>query len=137
MCRGYKRNQKTEGKVCGNCGKIGCKKIMPLTAPVPDIAKIVAVYIRQRVPRPKELPNQFRPGDGSLLCWGVNKNLPPSRSHACPLGLLPKAMIGWPTSIKDFRGGVPFSQHELISFAIWWDQQVDALAAVNEVWGDE
>lgn len=103
---------------------------MGLTAPMPLEAKLVANYIRQRVKRPNGLPVKYN--KVKVLTWlSANNGM-----DCCPLGLLPKAMIGWPSWVKDFRGGVPFTQHELIRFTMWWDQQTDALAAVNAVWGE-
>ena len=104
---------------------------MALTEPMPLGARLVANYIRNKVARPDDLPVKYR--KISVLTWlGANKGM-----DCCPLGLLSGAMIGWPSWVKDFRGGVPFTQHELITFIKWWDQQDDALAAVNEVWGKE
>lgn len=104
---------------------------MPLTRPMPTGAKLVAAYIRQRVPRPQSFPVKYGKVQVlSFICAREDKD-------CCPLGLVPKAMCGFPTWVKDFRGGVPFSQEELIQFTKWWDDQEDAVQAVNAVWGDE
>lgn len=109
---------------------------MPVTRPLPDIARIVAVYIRQQVPRPEELPAFIETSGHKVtpLAWPADRDK--NIKGRCPFGLLPKALGPWPTSVKDFRGGVPFSQHEMIEFFRWWDEQTDALAAVNAVWGE-
>lgn len=104
---------------------------MPLTRPIPEGARLVAAYVRQRVPRPWGMPVRY--GKVDVLTWIAIRE----DKDCCPLGLVPKAMIGFPTWIKDFRGGVPFSQDELIQFIKWWDDQDDGLAAVNEVWEEK
>ncbi len=103
---------------------------MPLTRPMPPGARLVSVYIRNKITRPDELP-VFNHPRKSVLAWDFFDH------RACPLGLLPKAMTSFPTWVKDFRGGVPFSQDELIQFIKWWDEQEDAQAATDAVWGPE
>lgn len=95
--------------------------------PIPDSALPVAAYIRSKVPRPGELPVPTL--KGKILSWSKRDG------GQDPLGLIPTAMCGWPTWVKDFRGGVPFAQHEMIAFYKWWDKQEDALSAVEAVWG--
>ncbi len=94
-------------------------------------ARLVAAYVRRRVPRPDGLPVKY--GKVDVLTWVAIRE----DKDCCPLGLLPKAMTGFPSWIEDFRGGVPFSQDELIEFIKWWDDQDHAFEAVNAVWGDE
>ena len=95
--------------------------------------RLVANYIRKNVGRPDGLPVKY--GKIKVLSFICAREY----KDCCPLGLVPKAMIGFPTWIKDFRGGVPFSQDELIQFTKWWDdqEQTDANAAVDAVWGKE
>lgn len=99
-----------------------------MNAEIKDSALPVAAYIRSKVPRPGELPT---PSPKNILSW------PAKVGRKDPLGLIPKALTGWPTGVKDFRGGVPFVQHEMIAFYKWWDKQEDALSAVDAVWGSK
>ncbi len=104
---------------------------MPLTESIPDKAEVVANYIRKEVPTPPEgLPNS-RSGFTSLGWWG-----------RCPLGLLPNVSVHRPGGIFEilacpvFCDGVEaFSEDAMHRFYDWWDEQWDAEAAVNAVWG--
>ncbi len=110
---------------------------MALTRPLPLEGQLVANYIRKLVPRPAKLPEFISISGHKVtpLGWDQDKNK--NIKGTDPLGLLPKAIGPWPTWVKDFRGGVPFSQHEMVEFFRWWDDQEDAQAAVDVVWGQK
>jgi hypothetical protein len=89
---------------------------------IPDWAMSVVLVLRRDVPRPKQLPELVErlSGNAKFLRW----------ADRCPMGLHPDAKCGAP--VDDFP---PCSDWATRQFAMWWDVQTDAEAAVKEVWG--
>lgn len=100
---------------------------------IPLQALPVARTIRELVPRPVILPklsSVFGPHvRARVLRWG-------ERDSKCPMGLLPHALFGVPTECSHFTQPAPFTEEQVHAFADWWDDQTDAAAAVEAVWGD-
>ena len=51
----------------------------------------------------------------------------------CPMGLHPRSKDSAPTSSMGFLDEV--GDAAVSAFLCWWDEQYDAMAAVDEVWG--
>lgn len=97
---------------------------MSLTSPIPESARRVVDAIRKEVQRPEVLPMPSE-GDGTALRFV---------GRYCPMGLLPSCSSRAPMNALAF---VPrrFATTEIEDFAFWWDDQNDAEAAVDAVWG--
>jgi len=92
-----------------------------LTRPLPDKAISIAEMLRREVPRPNYLPigNPLR-FDRVLISNDLG--------WPCPMGLHPAAKgRDEPCMIPFGKAGEAFSE--------WWDEQEDAEAATNAVWG--
>lgn len=101
-------------------------------AKVPTNAMPVVKVLRQDVPRPKGLPMVFSPGR-TLRWWrlggiGINQ----LATVCCPMGLHPKAEAGVPQCVSEFPLAESFA---IRAFYAWWDEQTDAQAAIDAVWG--
>lgn len=91
-----------------------------LTRPIPPEAMPVVEEIRSGVPR-AGMPNF----GGFAFRFG--------KSKACPMGLHPEAKSICPVDYREF--GCLCSTEAVIAFGDWWDEQTDAKAAVDAVWG--
>ncbi len=99
-----------------------------LTRPIPKAAMLVVEVLRRDIKKPSDLPKSENK-DGNCLHWNFNNpNL-----FICPMGLHPKARHVAPDTKKEFPiDGI--SGANILSFAKWWDAQVDPTAAVSAVW---
>lgn len=101
---------------------------MTITRPIPEEALPVVEIIRRDVPRPETLPvaqtnSCMRWYRGALLC--------------CPMGLHGTAKLGAPSDGFHFEGELRNCTSDAIEqLGIWWDEQTDARAAVDAVWGE-
>lgn len=89
---------------------------MSLTRPVPNVCRFIVDAIRRKVPRPHNSPNFVK----YSLRFG----------SYCPMGLLP----GSP-DVAPIKGFGRFGTCSVEAFADWWDEQTDAKAATDAVWG--
>ena len=101
-----------------------------LTRKIPEVAMSVVEEIRRNVKKPQTLPLSLDQRDGSSLRWGRGKGM-----FFCPMGLHPKSDHNIPMASGDFAGGV-CSDEAVKAFFMFWDQQSDAQAAVDAVWGE-
>lgn len=90
---------------------------------VPKAALPVARCIRKIVKRPRTLPSSSPFG---WLRWP---------GHQCPMGLIPGVKCPAPDNRYDFPKHIRLSELAIMEFAVWWDRQTDARAAVDAVWG--
>lgn len=97
---------------------------MSITRPIPGLCSAIVDAIRNEVPRPVDLPVL----EGySGLRWLLDYN------ECCPMGFLRAASCYLPGD----RWGLPgFEDGAVEEFGVWWDEQSDAEAAVEAVWGD-
>ena len=107
---------------------------MTLTAPIPDAARPIVEAIRAEVPRPE--PRYFR-----LIQYGhgyaARQFLRSTDGHeVCPMGMLPNAIEDTPEGQDGFRE-CKFTDNEIEAFFSWWDDKINAEAAVLAVWGEE
>lgn len=93
-----------------------------LTRPLPEAALDVVVALRRDVPRPRELPI------GCPLRFDM-VHMGREFGWTCPQGLHPRAN-------HDEDYGLLFGADGEV-FGSWWDEQEDAQAAVDAVWGKE
>lgn len=93
-----------------------------LTRPVPEAALDVVLLLRREVRRPAHLPvgNPLR-FDRVWISGGMG--------WSCPMGLHPDSRG------RDEPCGIPFGEAGE-SFSAWWDEQEDAKAATDAVWGN-
>lgn len=104
---------------------------------IPKSAMPVAEYIRENVPRPKELPAKHWP-DGAFCFIQYHKVEFAVTGGKCPMGLLPEAKEPWPCEPKDFHPRpIGFTKRAVSSFGRWWDSQTDPQDAVDAIWGKE
>ncbi len=97
---------------------------VPLTREIPSQCRAIVEAIRKEVPRPDSLPTPCLPSDGLRLRFG----------GCAPMGFLPDAVNCVPWFEEDFEGD-RFELAAIRSLAVWWDEQVDAAAAVDAIWG--
>lgn len=100
---------------------------MPLTRPIPEEAMAVVEILRRDVKRPV-LPMLI---EGRLLRW-PNKHA--GRRWTCPMGMHPEATASMP---GDETGFPLCSGVAVVSFAEWFDEQTDAQATTDAVWGED
>lgn len=104
--------------------------VVSLTKPIPKLAFPVVRAIRKDVPRPNMLPISVeyrRHERPRFLRWNFK---------CCPMGLHPLSTVGAPID----PSGFPVKGCEMVhilQFVGWWDQQTDAQAAVDAVWGKQ
>lgn len=107
---------------------------MALTRPIPEEAMLVVELIRERIPRPKELPVPWC-HDGNELRWKGG-----DMDGCCPMGMDPSTLDDAPTSQRHFIPDSPFyllGNKPIEIYAYWWDTQTDAQAAVDATWGEQ
>jgi len=87
--------------------------------------------IRREVKRPRELPVILGVVGSGALRWRRGKH------RYCPMGLHKEAVSEAPFYYGDFKEVVRrrWPSRYVISFALWWDRQRNAKAAVEAVWG--
>lgn len=95
---------------------------------IPEQAIRIRDLIRKHVPRPVEAPKATNARACSFRF-----------EEGCPMGLLPHSVVGCPVTGSDFDTSTsdlpPLYDEEVAWFALWWDRQTDAKAAMDEVWG--
>ncbi|KKN68467.1 hypothetical protein LCGC14_0451030 [marine sediment metagenome] len=101
---------------------------MSITRRIPPCAAKVLDCIRKNVKRPRRLP---RLTGSNRLRWFKRTAM-----VCCPMGLLPGAISPQPW-VKRHLKGWDLPGRGIKCFAIWWDEQQDARAAVNAVWPKE
>ena len=95
---------------------------MSLTRPLPRKAEPVAETLRRDVPRPDPRAATFTVG------WKRDGR------DCCAMGLHPKANSGFP-SVHWHLPITGVTTLAMLTFGNWWDEQTDAEAAVEAVWG--
>ncbi len=108
-----------------------------LTRPIPPEALPVVKLIRERVPRPKELPANLPTAQG---CFALRFVTWPEETKCCPLGLDSSTTFGAPEFIEQFSEDSPFYKIgplPIKEFGAWWDGEENAQAACDAVWGTE
>jgi len=94
---------------------------MSFTREIPDTALPIVEILRRDVPKPDELPTYA----AGALRWNEFR-------CACPMGLHPQATSPVPVHEDQFP---PYPNGHIVrQFAVWWDNQKDAKAAVNAIW---
>lgn len=108
---------------------------MPLTRPIPRVALPVVKILRRDVNRPSCLPDLEKTRIGRALRWKILKN-PKLLTYCCPMGMHPSAKSSYPVEFRTFPVKTA-SDSSVLAFANWWDEQEDAVAAVNAIWGSK
>ena len=107
---------------------------MSLTRSLPFAALDVVNLIRRDTTRPDCLPVMFYCSNihSQHMRWLDDKRW--VGFACCPMGFLPGAMT--PTPIDQDGLKADLSAEAMETFAFWWDEQTDAQAAVDAVWGE-
>ncbi len=102
---------------------------------IPQEAMPVVEIIRKQVPKPEELPLLHNRGDirrRRVLRW--KESIGDHIMLYSPLGLLPTTIYAAPSNA--YESGLPEEMCDAVQeFIEWWDEQTDAQAAVDAVWG--
>ena len=98
---------------------------MPLTESIPARALALVDILRRDVPRPTELPTPR--WETSCLRWPA---LEPGGTARNVLGL--HHLSESPNPARTWIPGIDWKDVSALSY--WWDEQTDALAAVNAIW---
>lgn len=111
--------------------------MVALTRPIPEEAMPVVQLIRERVKRPEDLPELVQP---FASCRSVLRFVRGNGAvRVCPMGLDKTAIMPLPTDAYCFSICSPFRNSDVgvRHCGLWWDEQQNAQAAVDAVWGEQ
>ena len=93
---------------------------------IPNAAAPVLDILRRDVPKPLEIPTM------TMTLSGLKRLR--FKNNCCPLGLHPLSATQAPGDTSNFAGGV-CEQRAVTAFWYWFEQQTDAEATIQEIWG--
>lgn len=93
---------------------------MAITRPIPKVCKPVVRKLQQL---PLPTASKWEGDPGAMRCY----------VEYCPMGLHPDAEATAPTDAEDFHEGGWGGTRAVEKFAEWWDEQLDARAALAAI----